>query len=88
MHLLSLHGLSGYFDFNSDVISKILKISAQEDLQLHENSTVEMDKIDEYKELIEEINLANKNYKKKSKKIKNSTIKAPLRTKKNSRTKK
>jgi hypothetical protein len=49
---------------------------------------VEMDKIDEYKELIEEINLANKNYKKKSKKIKNSTIKAPLRTKKNSRTKK
>ena len=88
MHLLSLDGLSGYFDFNSDVISKILKISAQEDLQSEENSAVEMAKIDEYKELIEEINLANKNYKKKSKKIKNSTIKAPIRTKNNSRTKK
>jgi hypothetical protein len=66
----------------------MLKVSAQEDLQPAENNAVEMGKIDEYKELIEEINIANKNYKKKSKKIKNSTIKAPIRTKNNSRTKK
>jgi hypothetical protein len=66
----------------------MLKVSAQEDLQPEENNAVEMGKVDEYKELIEDINIANKNYKKKSKKIKNSTIKAPIRTKKNSRTKK
>ena len=41
-----------YINFNVDVISKMLKVSAENEIQSDETSKVDKEKLDEYKELI------------------------------------